>query len=413
MAVYRDLMRVPKLPTIYVAAFFARLPMMAFPLALTLLVVEGLGRSYTEAGLVAAAETLGVAAGGPWRGRRIDAQGLRRALVPSIVAVAVLYPLIATSSYLMLLPLAFLAGVFLIPIYSVVRLSLSVLVPQEQRRTAFSLDSVVAEASFIIGPALAGIIVIQVSPSAAIFMVGACNVLAGVMFFVLNPPTRTLGPMEPEPAEPLAPQEAITANEAGALTRRRMDWFTVDHLFLFFVSGGSMIALMATDLSIIAALREQDSLDWLWIAYFGWGFSSLIGGVLYGAHHRSLRPSYLLLVMGLATIPAGLAGTPWLLALAVVPAGFLCAPVMTAASEVIADLTAEDRRGEAMGWQGTSFTVGGALAGPAIGATLDAFGAASGFAIGGGVAAAIAAFVIVAQARPRKPSSTRSISTSR
>src|SRR5690606_36543685 len=129
--------------------------------------------------------------------------------------------------------------------------------------------------------------------------------------------------------------------------------------------------------------------------------SSLVGGLVYGMRPASIRPSHLLLAMGVLTIPIGVAHTPLALALAVIPAGLLCAPIMTACSEWIARLTTESQRGEAMGWQATSFTIGGAIAAPVIGTTIDHFGAAAGFVAGGGIGTVIASVVLIAQRWPR------------
>ena len=82
-------------------------------------------------------------------------------------------------------------GLFLIPIFSIVRLSLSVMVEERQRRTAFSADSIIAEASFIIGPAAGVLLVTQAGADVALYAIGACEVLAGLIFLDLNPPTRS------------------------------------------------------------------------------------------------------------------------------------------------------------------------------------------------------------------------------
>ncbi len=356
---------------LFVAAFFARMPNMAIPLVLTLLVVEKLDGTYTQAGIVAAAETIGAAVGAPWRGRLIDRLGLRRALIPSIVAIALIYPAVAFASYAWLVPLAFLAGLFLIPIFAVVRLALAVMVEEEQRRTAFAADAIVAEASFLIGPAAGAVLATQADPGVAIAAVGVCEGLAGLMFFWLNPPMRSTQDGSPAVASP-----------------RR--WLNTPVMFVFLISAGTMFALMGTDLGIIAGLRELDSIESVWLVYLFWGISSLVGGLIYGALPRSIRPTHLLLVLGLLTIPVGFGGTVWSLGVWVIPAGFLCAPTMTAATEAITSLVPEDRRGEATGWQGTAYTVGGAASAPIIGASIDSVGAWGGFVLGGTVTVAIA-----------------------
>lgn len=355
---------------------------MAAPLVLTLHVVDELGGTYTEAGVIAASSTIGMAVGAPWRGRLIDRLGMRRAVVPSVIAVLVLYPLATIATYVWLIPLAFLMGIFLIPIFSIVRLALSVMVTEDQRRTAFSFDSVIAEASFIIGPAVGAVIVTTAGGGPALIAIGVCEGIAGVLFLWLNPPTKSAPGHETEPTDDVT------------------TWMSVPLAFLFFISAGAMIALMATDLGIVAQLRELDEVGSVWIAYGLWGLSSLVGGLVYGAWHTSIRPTYLLLALGLATIPVGLGSQVWSLSLWVIPAGLLCAPTMTAAGEWIAKLVPERRRGEAMGWQGTSFTLGGAASAPVVGSAIDGVGAWGGFALGGSVAAAIAILALGGQLIP-------------
>ena len=209
----------------------------------------------------------------------------------------------------MLVPLAFLMGLFLIPIFSIVRLSLSVMVEERLRRTAFSADSVVAEASFIIGPAAGVVLVTQASAAWALFVIGMTEVVAGLMFLRLNPPTRSA--VEPdEPASRLGPKGP---------------WMSVPLAFLFLISGGTLAALIGADLGIVAQLREIDHVGSIGFTYGLWGLSSLMGGLIYGALNKSIRPTYLLLALGLTTIPVGLGTEVWSLSLWVIPTGFLCA----------------------------------------------------------------------------------------
>ncbi|MET0469076.1 MAG: MFS transporter [Aeromicrobium sp.] len=380
---------------LFIAAFFARIPALAAPLVLTLFVVGELDGTYAQAGVVAAATTVGAGLGSPWRGRLIDRLGLRRAIVPSVVAVGILYPLAALSTYAWLVPLAFLMGLFLIPIFSIVRLSLSVMVPEEQRRTAFAADSIIAECSFIIGPAVGALLVTQAGAGVALAAIGACEVVAGLIFLALDPPTRS------RPVD-----DTAGAHDSPST------WLSVPVVFLFLISAGTMTALFSTDLGIVAELKELDEVGAVGIVFAAWGLASLLGGVLYGALHVSIRPTWLLLALGLTLIPVGLADSLWSLTLLVIPTGFLCAPTMTASAEWIAKLVPEERRGEAMGWQGTAFTLGGAASSPAIGAVIDGVGAWGGFVVGGSIAAAIAIAAWGGQLVPRwRPVPEPSITT--
>jgi MFS family permease len=360
---------------LFIAAFFARIPAMAAPLVFTLYVVDDLDGTYTQAGVVAAATTLGAAIGSPWRGRLIDRLGMRRAIVPSIIAVGALYPLATLATYVWLVPLSLLMGLFLIPIFSIVRLSLSVMVEERQHRTAFAADAIIAEVSFIIGPAAGVLLVTQAGGDAALYAIGGCEVIAGLMFLWLNPPTRS------------AVQESSAEPDTDVVKAPLM---SAPVVFLFLISGGTMATLIGTDLGIVAELRELDQVTAIGFTYGLWGVSSLLGGLIYGSLSRSIRPTYLLLALGLTTIPVGLGGEVWSLSLWVIPTGFLCAPTMTASAEWIAKLVPEERRGEAMGWQGTAFTIGGAASSPVIGAAIDGVGAWGGFVIGGAIATTIA-----------------------
>jgi MFS family permease len=376
--------------TLFIAAFFARIPAMAAPLVFTLYVVDDLGGTYTQAGVVAAATTVGAAIGSPWRGRLIDRLGMRRAILPSIIAVGVLYPIATLSTYVWLIPISLLMGLFLIPIFSIVRLSLSVMVEESQRRTAFSADSVIAEASFIIGPAAGVLLVTQASAGAALYAIGGCEVVAGLIFLRLNPPTRSSTKHDAPESEPTAQSAPAPDALSTPAPADKAPIMSVPVVFLFLISGGTMATLIGTDLGIVAELRELDKVGAIGFTYGLWGLSSLLGGLIYGSLDRSIRPTYLLLALGLTTIPVGLGSEVWSLSLWVIPTGFLCAPTMTAAAEWIAKLVPEARRGEAMGWQGTAFTVGGAASSPVIGAAIDGVGAWGGFVVGGLIATVIA-----------------------
>jgi MFS family permease len=385
---YAQLWADRRVRALFVAAFFARIPALAAPLVLTLYVVDGLDGNYKQAGVIAAATTIGAGIGSPWRGRLIDRLGIRRAIVPSIVMIALLYPLATIATYGWLIPISVLMGLFLIPIFSIVRLSLSVMVEERQRRTAFSADSIVAEASFIIGPAVGALLVTQVSAAAALYAIGACEVVAGLIFLVLDPPTRSVTAGATDPGA----TEAAPASSS---------FVSAPLVFLFVVSGGTMAGLFGTDLGIVAELKELDEVGSVGLAYGAWGLSSLVGGLVYGSLSRSIRPTFLLLALGVATIPVGLADGVVSLSLLVIPAGLLCAPTMTAAAEWIAKLVPEERRGEAMGWQGTAYTIGGAACSPVIGAGIDGVGAWGGFVIGGAIATAIACVALFGQMIPR------------
>src|ERR1700704_526041 len=74
---YRRVLSSPGVPASMLLMFFARLPMTAMGITLTLHVVTDLGRGYGAAGLVGTATMVGTAISSPLLGRLIDRYGLR------------------------------------------------------------------------------------------------------------------------------------------------------------------------------------------------------------------------------------------------------------------------------------------------------------------------------------------------
>lgn len=369
LAPYGRLLRLPGVLPLVLVSFVARIPHAMTGVVLTLHVVGPLGLGYARAGLVAAAMTVGVAIGSPWRGRRVDRLGLRRALLPSVVVESAVWLVAPRLGYEALLVAAVIAGVFLVPVFSVVRQSLAVLVPAEQQRTAYALDSVGTEMTFMLAPTLGVLVATQVSTTAALTLVGVATVAAGLLLMWFNPPTRSPG------------GTAVHAAEGG----RRPRLLTPGLLVVLAAASAAALILNGTDVGIVAALEGWDretAVGWM-IAL--WCVGSVVGGLVYGAQKRELHPLALVALLGAATLPAAFAQTQWQLALAVVVAGLPCAASLSAINASLVRMVPEHRRGEIMGWSGTANTVGAALGAPVVGAVIDSTGPGGGFAAAGGV----------------------------
>ena len=131
-----------------------RIPIFAGGVVLTLHVVQTLGRSYGAAGLVTAGATVAIAVSGPWRGRLLDRMGLRRVVLPSLLVSAACWSVAPFVGFWPLLALAALAGLFVVPTFSIIRQAVIAAAPEGDRRTALALDSVAVEVSFMVGPVL-------------------------------------------------------------------------------------------------------------------------------------------------------------------------------------------------------------------------------------------------------------------
>lgn len=382
---YGAVLRLPGVTRLFVVSFLARIPAAMVGVVLTLHVVTTLDRGYGQAGLVVGAATVGMALGAPWRGRLVDKLGLRRAIAPSVVVESAVWLAAPHLSFELLIVAAVLAGLFLVPVFSVSRQSLSVLVPIAHQKAAFSLDSVAVELTFMLSPVVGVLLATQASTSVALTVVGALTVGGGVLLMWANPPTRSARPAGP----------------AVELPKQRL---VSPALVVLLLAGvAASFVLVGTDVSLVATLNDSGrSADVGWMIAL-WAGGSVVGGLVHGASHRNPSPLLLVALLALATIPAAFASGPVWLAVAVVVAGLPCAPALSSINATLVRLVPEHRRGEVMGWSGTMSTVGNALGAPLCGAVIDRATPGAGFltaaVVGGGLA--VGGLVVLALGRGR------------
>jgi MFS family permease len=372
LAAYRAVLALPGVAAVTAVSFLARLPASAAAITLTLHVVLTLEHGYAAAGLVGAAATVGMAIGAPLHGRLVDRRGLRTMLVLTLSAQAVFWGVAPLLSYPALLVGALLGGLLGVPVYSVTRQSIAVLVPPERRRPAFALDSMSVEISYIIGPAVGAVLALQVSSTAAMWTVGACWLVAGGALILLNPPTRAPAAEDSGPPPPVR------------------QWLDLRLLGALLATMAAVIVVFGTELSMIAGLELGGQAGWIPVVNAVWCVASLTGGFLYGAARRSRSLPLLVGCLGAAALPVAFAGPWWSYALLLVPTGLLIAPSMAASAETVSTLTPEHVRGLVTGLHGSAITLGAAVATPLAGLLVDlASPAAAVLAVGGiGIGAA-------------------------
>ena len=381
---YRRVLAIPGIRSLTLLALIARIPVISVGITLTLHVVDDLHRGYGAAGLVGTVATVGSALGAPLLGRLIDRHGLRPVLLVTIVGEAVFWSLAPSVSYPMLLVRAAVASPIKLPVFSVVRQSIAALVPPAERRQAYALDSMSVEISFMLGPALAIIMVRSLSAGTTMLVVGAATVAAGLGLFVLNPPVHAAA--EPDDAP------------AGAGSERTARWLG-PAIVQFVAVGAAMLVLTGCDLSIVAMLRSADQLSWTGVVFVCWGGASLVGGFMFGILRRPVSPLLLICLLGLTAIPVGLAGGWVWLCLALLPTGLLCAPSIAASSEAVTRIAPARVRGEMLGWHGAAMTIGGAIGAPLSGTAIDRYGPGLGFVAVGVIGAVVTGALLLVPGR--------------
>ena len=370
---YRHVLAIRDTRNALALGLLIRIPMFAGTVLLTLHVVTALGRSYGQAGLVTAAATVAIAISGPWRGRLLDRLGLRRTVAPSLLVQLVCWSIAPWVDYAPLMALAALAGLFVVPTFSILRQVIIRSVPEHQRRTALSLDSAATELSFMAGPALGVWLATAWNTGWALFTVEMAAVLAGCVLWVANPAIKGAADgSDPAPVRPVEP-EPIPGAWRGFITMR------VAAVYL--AAACATLVLSGTDVAIVAALRSFEATSSIgWILAL-WGAGSLVGGLVYGAWHRSFSVFWLLGGLAATTAPVALAAGVPSFAVLITLSGVLCAPTLTATVEQLSRVVPERFRGEMMGWHGSAMTSGSAVGAPLAGFAIDLGGWRWGFLV--------------------------------
>jgi predicted MFS family arabinose efflux permease len=282
----------------------------------------------------------------------------------------------------------FVGGMLVLPAMSIGRQAIAAIVPADLRRTAYSMDSVSAELSFMIGPATAVFVSTQFTTETAMLAMACGILLVGGALFLVNPAVRS------------------ESEKAAATSERlpRSTWLTHRMIGVLIVGAGAVFILAGTEVAIVAQLRSSGELGWTSVVVTVWAAASAVGGVVYGAVKRSFQQATLMAWLAVLTVPVGLAGGVWwVLMLALVPAAFMCAPTVAATGEEVSRLAPVAARGEATGLQSSAFTLGAAAGAPLVGFVVDHSSAGWGFALAGVGGIVVAAVSWVLGARQRAP----------
>ncbi len=348
---YRDLLRVPGVAPLMLAAFVGRMPYAMNVLAVILL-LRAAGFDYADVGIVTAASGLSVGVAAPVLGRVIDRVGQTKVLLVASVFTAVsgtafVVAVLEGAGTTLVTALAFVAGLCVPPVSPSLRSLLPSLVGRERLDTAFALDALLLELVFVTGPLLAAGIATTISPQVA-FLTGITFQTAGGLGVAASPYSRA---WRPEPREP-------GARRAGALG-------TAGIRVLVLTLALTAVALGVLEIGIPAFAEEhatRDDAGWLFALL---SVGSLAGGLWYGAREWRLPPHLRFLVvtavLTLGLVPVPLAGSMGVFAVLVTVAGLGLAPSTAAAYSLIGDLAPAGAVTESYSWQIVGYVAGSAV----------------------------------------------------
>lgn len=385
LADYRVVLTTPGALAPVLGALLARLPIAMVGLSLLLYVQRETG-SFAIAGLVSAGVLTGVAVGSVVQGRVMDRLGPTRPLLVAcgLFAVAVVVGVLAIESHeatSLLVTLAFGIGLTQPTIGSASRALWTHLIPPgSARQAAYAYEAISMEVFFILGPALAGLLIAAPWPGTGV-VAGSVCMIVGAVCFALAPTVR---------GQALVGQEPEHRKLLGALASAGMRTVALASFGFGLTIGFVEVAVPAA-----ATRAGQGPVGGLLLAM--WSLSSVIFGVAYAMRpwprQMSLRLPVLLggfavLIAPLA-IPSSLAG----LAVMLLLAGILITPQATAHSAALEIVAPRGTVTEAFGWVITAVTLGLALGQSASGWLVEHAGIRASFLASSAAGLAVAALV--------------------
>ena len=363
------------------AGFIARLPISMVGIGV-LMYVEAERGSYAIAGAVSGSIAITAAIGGPLSSRLIDKLGQHRVLPIQILIIAissialiVLIPSSVPAPYLFIFSIG--SGIAYPSIGALVRSRwTALLVSGPILLTAFSIESIIDELIFIVGPTIAATTTVKIHPAAP--QVIAIFLLAGGGLWLASmrssePPINT---QPGKPGKPVILQNGL--------------------IYLWGVHIASGVFFGAVETSIIAYTKIAGKPIYGGIVIALWSFGSLIGGVVYGGMHFKSPLHKQLIVVSFLLVPATAAmvfvDSIFMLALLTIAAGIGVSPLLIASAAITQRRSPIGRTTEAIASMYAGIGLGAAFALAMAGWLIDNRGTSYAFALG--ALAALVTFAI-------------------
>lgn len=383
---YADLLARPGALAFSAAGFLARLPISMLGLGVVLL-LSGTGHSYALAGAVSATIFLTNSFFGPRLARLADRVGQARVLGPAAgVHSAALLGLVAGATShapdWVLFATGATAGAAMLSIGSLVRARWSALLSRDgaaaggadgaaagaagppSLHTAYSLESVLDEVIFIVGPVAVTLLATAVHPAAGLVCVIAVT-LTGAGALAAQRAT--------EPPRP----DVSTAGRGGPVLRLRGVPVVVA------VFGGLGALFGAYEVTVVAYTSAEGHRGSAGAVLASYALGSMIAGLGYGAVHWRIpvhrRFVAAALAMGLSLLALPFVGGVGPLIVLSFVAGFAISPTLISGNDLVQRLVPASRLTEGLAWTTTGICLGLTLGSAVAGRTVDSAGPAAAF----------------------------------
>lgn len=361
---YVALLQARDLRQAIVSSLIGRLPIGVTGLAILLLVQTHTG-SFARGGAASASYVLGLALAAPALGRRIDRAGPRGTLIACALAFpsALLLLVVAVRNGAetgAVLLCAAAAGATFPPITVCMRAYLKQrLRKDEMLAAAYSLESVLIEIIFIVGPLLVALFLAIASAAAAVGFAALCG-FTGTLLFLSSPTLRGWRVERPRGAPSLL----------GALAEPGFLPLTAVILCYSMAFG-----LLEVGLTAYATEVGSPALAGVLLGLMSGG--SALGGLAYGSRswHLPLRRQFALMLslMGAGLTLLAFPWAPWPFAFWSAFAGIVMAPALIIQSMLVAKIARPAQMTEAFTWSTSALLAGVGLGVAAGGALLELF----------------------------------------
>ncbi|WP_405216983.1 MFS transporter [Agrococcus sp. Ld7] len=358
MRTYAEVLRVPGLLRIIIAQLIGRFPIGMYSLGV-LMHMERQHGTYTAAGLVLAAFSVGMAVAGPFVTRLMARFGTVAVLVTTtVISTSALFSMASLD-----LPLwadvvaGAIAGAAMPPITPTVRTLYPRMVPQRLLSALFSFDAALQEIIWVFGPVLLVALVAFIGTGPTLLVVLVIQVV-GAAFFIISPEVRRL-------------RIPPTTRKLGRVLRKPPVLLSVV-VSAMFIGGFS-----AVEAGVVATFGEGALEAGVVLAISALG--SLLGGFALGS--RGITPWSLgiRLVIVLAGMLIALPMSEVVgLSIALFIAGLGTAPALASFSAIIAATVKFADTPEAYAWIGTGQLLGAAVGSAIAGVAIDAIGGVGG-----------------------------------
>lgn len=393
---YRELFAAPGTRGFALAGLLARIPLPMIGIGIITMLSQLRG-SYALAGAVSASFVLTYALVSPQVSRWVDRRGQSRVL-PLATAISVLGLLLLLGATWwqapdwILFAGAVLAG-FMPSMSAMVRARWTAIYRgQDRLQTAYSLETVLDEVTFIAGPPLSVGLAVAVFPQAGV-LAAALLLVAGVSALLLQKGS--------EP--PIQVQEQGSRPSVLRLNSVRL-------LALLMVAMGVIVGTV--DIVSVAFAEQMGLPGAASLVLSAYALGSCLAGLVFGGLKLNIPLHRLLLLGGLATaattLPLLLVASVAQLAGAVLLAGLFFAPTMIVAMSLVERVVPEQQLTEGMTWLLAGLNIGVAMGAAASGQMVDQGGASSGFMVALYAAALIVLLALCSHQRLRTPGTARS-----